>query len=94
LQGVPEGIDLEAIERQILEIDHVQSRHHTHIWSLEGEHHVFTSHLRLEHIDSFDQILKVKEQVQQILKQYHFEHYTIQMELDGKNCDLLQQHEK
>jgi len=41
LQGVPYNVDLIDIEKQILNIESVQSSHHTHIWSLEGEHHVF-----------------------------------------------------
>ena len=88
LQGVPNEIDLKEIEKEILAIDKVQSVHHLHVWSLEGENHVFTSHIKLKNIDSFDQIKRVKEEVYSVLKRYRFEHYTIQTELDTESCDL------
>jgi cobalt-zinc-cadmium efflux system protein len=88
LQGVPNKIDIKAIEKRILEIENIKSLHHTHVWSLEGESHVFTTHLRLEKVESFSQIQEVKEKVQDVLKEYHFEHYTIQTDLDKENCQL------
>lgn len=89
LQGVPKEIDLVKIEKELLSIDHVQSLHHTHIWSLEGEHHVFSTHLKLERIDSFDNILSVKNKAKTLLKKYHFKHFTIETELDTENCILV-----
>ncbi len=47
LQAVPSGINIEAIKDRILQLPHVHSLHHTHVWSLEGEHHVFTTHIKL-----------------------------------------------
>ncbi|MFV0590104.1 MAG: cation diffusion facilitator family transporter [Draconibacterium sp.] len=89
LEGVPKEIDLPTIEHELLGIENVQSLHHTHVWSLEGEQNMFTTHLKLERISSFRQILKVKESARQILKKYHFAHYTIETELDEENCPLL-----
>ena len=89
LQGVPNSIDLIDIEKQILKIENVQSSHHTHIWSLEGEHHVFTTHLKLERINRFSQIMNVKASTKKILENYQFEHYTIETELDDESCDLV-----
>jgi cobalt-zinc-cadmium efflux system protein len=89
LQGVPKEIDLVKIEQELLAIDHVQSLHHTHIWSLEGDHHVFSTHLKLERIESFESILQVKSDVKEHLKKYHFKHFTIETELDIENCPLV-----
>jgi cobalt-zinc-cadmium efflux system protein len=89
LQGVPKEIDLVKIEQELLAIKHVQSLHHTHIWSLEGDQHVFSSHLKLEQIDSFESILQVKGDVKEHLKKYHFKHFTIETELDTENCPLV-----
>lgn len=89
LQGVPNSVDLMDLEKQILKVENVQSLHHTHIWSLEGEHNVFTTHLKLERINSFDQILKVKANTKNILEAYQFEHYTIETELDKESCNLI-----
>tara|TARA_R110002096_G_scaffold4688_8_gene22122 strand:+ start:644 stop:1525 length:882 start_codon:yes stop_codon:yes gene_type:complete len=88
LQGVPKEIDLVKIEKELLSIDHIQSLHHTHIWSMEGEHHVFSTHLKLERIRSFEKLLEVKNEAKAHLKKYHFKHFTIETELDIENCEL------
>ena len=88
LQGVPKEIDLVKIEKELLSIDHVQSLHHTHIWSLEGEHHVFSTHLKLERISSFEKLMEVKNEAKAHLEKYHFKHFTIETELDTENCEL------
>lgn len=88
LQGVPEELDLDEIKNRILKVPSVDSMHHTHIWSLEGEHHVFTAHIKLKHINEFHRILEIKRQVKAILKEYGFQHYTIEVELDQETCEL------
>ncbi len=88
LQGEPADIDRAAIEGEILEIPHVESVHHTHIWSLDGEHHVFSTHLKLGPIQDLNEILSIKNQVKEIMKKYPFEHYTIETEMEGETCGL------
>jgi len=88
LQGVPEHIDLEEIRSKLREVKHVQSIHHTHVWSLDGEHHVLTTHLVLEDIFEYGEIDKVRQLALEALKEYDFHHYTIQVELDRKTCEL------
>ncbi len=90
LQGVPADINLNEIEQRIARTAHVQSLHHTHIWSLDGERHVFTTHVKLEKLESFDQLIRVKEEIKSILENYRFEHYTIETELDKENCLLME----
>ena len=88
LQGIPKDIHPQQIEKQILEIENVHSVHHTHIWSLEGEHHVFTTHVKLKNIQTMDQLLKIKTSIKSVLSQYSFRHYTIETELDVESCGL------
>ena len=88
LQGVPEDVHIPEIESQLLAIENVQSIHHTHIWSLDGEHHVFTTHLKLDKVNGCDEVLNVKQSAKQILKDYPFEHYTIETELNNEDCGL------
>jgi len=86
LQGVPTDINLNEIEQRIARTAYVHSLHHTHIWSLDGERHVFTTHVKLEKLESFEQLLKVKEEIKSILEDYSFEHYTVETELDEESC--------
>lgn len=88
LQGHPTDVDSELIEKEILNIEHVESIHHTHIWSLDGEHHVFTTHLKLGAIKDLNEMLSIKNQVKEIMKKYPFEHYTIETEIDSELCGL------
>lgn len=88
LQGVPEDINLEEIEAKILNIKNISSLHHTHVWSLEGNNHVFTTHIKLNNIHSFQQLMEAKKEVKKILQHYNFNHYTIEMELNNESCPL------
>ena len=88
LQGVPEELDINEIESKILNIDFVNSIHHMHVWSLEGEHNVFTAHIKIDDNSNLNNFKKVKSDVKDILKEYKFEHYTVEIEFNDENCDL------
>lgn len=88
LQGIPGDIDLDEIRKNLNSIPGVASLHHVHIWSQEGEHHVFTAHVKLQHIKSFEEYLNLKAEVLKKLDTYKFEHFTVQFELDSETCSL------
>lgn len=91
LQGVPEGIDLKEVNKKLQQVPHVSSIHHTHVWSLDGQHHVLTSHLVLEGINRYEQIDDVRQQAIQAVEEWEFSHHTLQLELDKEKCPLLKQ---
>src|SRR5690606_11449176 len=93
LQGKPADVDKSAIEAEILEIPNIQSTHHTHIWSLDGEHHVFTTHVKLKPVSSIEEILEVKNKLKEIMKKHPFEHYSIETEIDQEECLLIHEPE-
>jgi len=88
LQGVPKGINISEIEDEISKINGVQSVHHTHSWSLDGEHHVFSTHIKLGESVSLKQIPTLKKNVKNILKPYSFKHYTVETESHNELCEL------
>ena len=88
LQGSPKDITINDIEQELLSIKNIQSLHHTHTWSLDGEHHVFTTHIKLETISNLSELLSIKEQLNKIINKYPFEHHTIEIELDDEDCRL------
>lgn len=88
LQGIPEEVNKDEIEREILQVPHVRSLHHTHIWSLDGEHHVFTTHVKLGPIENIDGLCNVKKEIKAIVQKYPFEHYTIETETDREICEF------
>lgn len=88
LQGVPEDINIEDIKERLQQVEKVKSIHHTHVWSLDGQHHVLTTHLVLENITSYTQIDEIRQNALASLGNYDFSHHTVQVELDRETCDL------
>jgi cobalt-zinc-cadmium efflux system protein len=86
LQASPAGFDAEAFHRQMREIPGVIDAHHTHTWSVDGQVHVFSTHLVMAAGSSRDQIVGVKRRVHQLLREHHFGHTTVEIELAGEQC--------
>ena len=89
MQGIPKEINMRKIEQDILEIKNVQSIHDIHLWSLEGEQHVFTIHIKLQNIETFDDIITTKRIIKDTLDPYDFKHLTIETELDNETCSMM-----
>ncbi|PRP67747.1 cation diffusion facilitator family transporter [Nonlabens agnitus] len=88
LQGIPLDVDLEQIKSGLLGLDHVCSLHHTHIWSQDGQHHVFSTHVILENVETLEQMSGVKKKILDSLDAYDFEHLTIEMEVNQQDCSV------
>lgn len=93
LQAVPAELSLEEIKKKICDIDQVESVHHTHLWSLEGAHHVFTTHVRIKKVDNLKEVLDAKTAIKEVLKAYPFSHYTVEVELEEELCELTEPHQ-
>ncbi|UOQ44401.1 cation diffusion facilitator family transporter [Halobacillus salinarum] len=94
LEGVPENIDLSKIEKQMAEVQRVHSTHHTHLWSLDGEHHAFSSHVVVPASASKEDICAIKSEIKEIIKPIHFDHITIEIEYEDEYCSMLEQEKK
>ncbi|MGO1470208.1 MAG: cation diffusion facilitator family transporter [Tissierella sp.] len=88
LQAVPENIDLNKIIKRFEKIDKVISTHHTHIWSLDSEYHVLTTHLVVDKSASLDDLIKIKEEARKKIQDLNMEHITIEFDFNEKNCTL------
>jgi cobalt-zinc-cadmium efflux system protein len=86
LQGAPHGFDPAAFERELAELPHVVGCHHTNTWTLDGERHVFSTHLVLASTTTREEIVAVKRRVHEKLREHHFEHITLDVELAGERC--------
>lgn len=94
LQAVPEDIDIQSIESAIEHAQKVKGVHHTHIWSLDGEHNVLTTHVVLEQGASRDEIRAIKCLVQGLVPKYDLEHTTIEFEYLDEDCSMNNLHGK
>lgn len=86
LQGVPSGVDIERIDAEMRAIEGVCSTHHTHVWSLDGERHVLTSHLVVPREATRDDLLRIKAKVGQLAASLPLEHTTIELEFEDEDC--------
>lgn len=88
LQGVPADVDVAQIESRIAAVEGICSIHHTHVWSLDGAHHVLSTHLVVDDDVTPQQALDIKCRVKAILSE-RFEHMTIEIEYGHESCPML-----
>ena len=88
LQAVPENIDLQQLEKSIIALDKVASLHHTHVWSLDGENHVLTTHVVIENDTNREEILSIKGVIQHLGEELNLEHITVEIEYLGEYCKM------
>lgn len=91
LQAVPENIDIGAIEDQINSLDGVESTHHTHAWSLDGEHHVLSTHVVMEESAMRGEVACVKEEIRNLCDDMDFSHSTIEIEYGEEDCRMAEE---
>ncbi|MGY4688690.1 cation diffusion facilitator family transporter [Salibacterium sp. K-3] len=92
LDAVPEEMDAVAIEQSIRSIPNVEDTHHTHIWSLDGEQHVLSTHVVLCEDISKGEVMRVKSSIKEALGHYPLEHITIETEFTAEDCSLADPH--
>lgn len=88
LQSVPREIDVREIDQQLQSIPGVVSTHHTHVWSLDGENHVLTTHINLGPEAPRELASKIKKEVKAILEPHGFAHLTVEIEFGEEDCAM------
>ncbi|MEW6421940.1 MAG: cation diffusion facilitator family transporter [Deinococcota bacterium] len=78
LEGVPEGLDLDALRADLRALPGVQEVHDLHVWSVtSGEHHLTA------HLVSAETPADLLPQVHEVAERYGIEHVTVQVEPEG-----------
>ena len=80
LEGTPQGLDLEAVRREIEQFEGVRSVHDLHVWSLSSDTTVLSCHVVVE-----DELLSEAEHRMRgleikLCRQFGIGHTTIQLE--------------
>ncbi len=87
MQGVPEKFSIMEIEKELESNTDAVSVHHTHLWSLEGEKMLLSTHVVVpENMENKD-IMKLKESVRSLLYKKGIEHITIEIEYTEEKTD-------
>ena len=86
LQGVPEGMDVKALTEILRDLPGVADVHHLHLWSLDGENHVMTTHLVLDRAMDSGEVRIVKERARALLADMPVVHSTLEIEYPDEPC--------
>ncbi|HEY9031994.1 MAG TPA: cation diffusion facilitator family transporter [Kangiella sp.] len=86
LQAIPDKELSKSVYKALIELEEVDSIHHLHLWSLDGEHHVLTAHLALQDALSMQQQLELKKSIAERLSKFNLEHTTIELEMTNEQC--------
>jgi len=88
LDAVPKDIDIDAVEKSLMEHKNVENIHDLHIWAMSTTEVALSAHLIVD-TDNTDEILKEIKILME--NKYHIHHLTLQLEksttlLDCENC--------
>lgn len=80
MQRTPAKFDLPAFEKAVRDVPGVVDVHDTRSWSIDGETHVLTSHVVVRVDAPPAQVIRIKQQVVQCIRDDAFEDVTIEVE--------------
>lgn len=90
LEGVPNNIDLEGLIEKMNAVEAIKSTHHTHLWSMDGDHHAFSTHVVVGSSATKEEICEVKDSIKDIISSIHLDHVTIEVEYEDKPCSITE----
>ena len=76
LEKVPGNIDLEELNKHLLQIEEVEDIHHIHIWSIDGYHNYATMHI----VTKTKNLAKIKKQIREELAEHNICHSILETE--------------
>lgn len=83
LDGVPEELDVDEIEKGILAVAGVKAIHHIHVWALGTSENAMTIHVSLDDVAESE---RVKDDIRALLKAHGIAHATIETEPKDYVC--------
>ncbi len=86
LQSLPEELELHVLEELILSQPGVLGVHDTRVWSLDGRHHVLSSHISIDEAMGARERNALKIQIREILAQRNISDVTLEFECEGDSC--------
>lgn len=87
LQASPEEISVSKIDATLRTQDTIKGVHDTHVWSLDWESNIMTTHLVIDENSSTREIKQIKWEVRKILKEMWITHSTIEIDFTDEKCN-------
>jgi cobalt-zinc-cadmium efflux system protein len=81
MQGVPAGLNLEIIRKDLEQIGEIANIHHVHLWNLDDHAIHFECHVELKEDFHLSETRQVQSKIESLLEEkYEIGHVTVQFE--------------
>ena len=87
LQGVPKDLSIKEIEQEITGKTGAISAYHTHLWSLEGEKNLLSTHIIVKDGIAHQEIIAIKQEIRRLMKEKGIDHVTIEVDYQDEGCE-------
>jgi cobalt-zinc-cadmium efflux system protein len=89
LEGVPKGLDVDAVERALTTTEGVDAVHHVHVWSLGSETPALSAHVVLGGELTLHQAQEAGDRLKQMLaERFGIDHATLELECHACDDDV------
>lgn len=75
---------MDEIEKSLLNLAEVIEVHDCHIWSMDGDYHVFSAHLVLDQPYNLHELANIKQKAKVLLEEMNISHATLEFEERGE----------
>jgi cobalt-zinc-cadmium efflux system protein len=88
LQQSPSSIDESLIKDKVCEHTSVNAIHDIHLWTMDGQFHVFSAHIVLSETSSFTEatLVEIKKELKSLIASFGINHITLEFEWPQEDC--------
>lgn len=86
LMASPTQLQVSEVEKTIRKVEKVVDVHHGHLWSLDGENHIYTAHIVMHATATVADMATVKSKIKNLVKEFGIVEATIETEIVGADC--------
>jgi cobalt-zinc-cadmium efflux system protein len=87
LQATPSQFQLATVESSVRELGEVENIHHTHVWSIDGEHHILTAHVIVRSTVTVQGAHELKAKIKKhLFEKFHIQEATLEIEWPDQKC--------
>ena len=87
LDGVPENVDMNEIEKRITQMSGIENIHHIHAWALSTTTNALTAHILVSKNFTIGEIDGLKLKIKHELEHLNIQHATLEFEQNMADCD-------
>lgn len=87
LQAVPDNLNPDLLEKEIIQDKAITGVHDTHVWSLDGAHHILSTHIIIAARTNTKIVTDIKCGIKEKMYKLGIEHTTLEIEYEGEKCE-------